>query len=419
MRLGPVLLVLLGALLPALAMPADAVPGRVFRISPIVGLADPAYRDNPLSIEDDALAAAFMEVELPPFEVLPNGGTDGVHWGNDRFVIQDAIAAPDGDPPRREDPRFVEQMAYYYLNHAIDRLEALGYVDLIEDPVDVYAHLPPLNTNYEVPEPQMSPDANCCNNGLRFFWRTPALSGQGGFGSSAEDADVITHELGHYLHYRLQPEDLDYRNDTYRAYAEGTADLFSVLLNDDLSRGVGDACQGEWIATYYPAERSPLASPDGFHCIRVLVNDLVWPTDKTDNGHHDGMFWSAPMWTVRDSIGSNATLRLLMEALPLLEGTAFEDLGSAVLLADAGLYAGAHEGLIRSSFASKGIGLPPLDALLGSGPIPQPAVPDPAATSTTETARPSSAKATSGLASPLVVLPMVLVAALAASRRPR
>lgn len=364
-------------LLAALVAPAaQAVPAQVFRVNPPVGLRDGAFRDNALSLESDAFAGALMDVELAPFSTVVSVA-DGVAWGNERFTMMDTLAMPDGSTVRRDDPRFLERMAWFYLNHAVDRLEALGYGVPFEQPLRVWPHQSYVDGT--VPTPVINSDAYCCGKGLVLLYRALSLNGQGGMGSTAEDADVIVHELGHYLHNVFAPG-IKYDPDTYGPYAEGTADLFATLLLDDLSQGVGDACVGEWISTYYPA--SFTYEKDGFACLRTLENNLVWPKDDAGSIHKNGQFWSGAMWRVRGAIGTDATLRLLVEALPLLTNTSFEGLGAAVLRADAALYDGRHETLIRDSFAAKGIALPTLAELLAGRPVPQPRVADPTFTAT-------------------------------------
>lgn len=394
------------------------MPGRVFRVNPIVGLADPAFRDNPLSVDDPAFAGALMQVELPPFEPVTRPiclgceTTDIAGWGNDRFLIVPSTSPPDGNPVRRDDPRFLEQMAWFYANHAIDRLEGLGYDVPFERPVAIHAHKETQTltcVDVCVPGPVINDDANCCNRGITLYYRALSPNGQGGTGSAAEDAEVIVHELGHYLHVQFSPVTAA-KAELYGEFAEGTADLFAALLLDDLSNGVSDGCQGEWIITYYAPAFS--FDVDGYACTRALDNDFVWPQDEFGRIHHDGMFWSGPMWRIREALGTNVTLRLLMESIQVLpeDLSSFEQLARAVLQADASLYGGHHEDLVRSAFAKHGIAAPPLADVLGNAPPPAPSVDDPSFLAPTDAPVAPATKDTPAVFPGLLAIALVLLA---------
>lgn len=369
-----------------LLLPAtQAVQVTVHRNNPIVGLQDPDFRDNPLSLDDSAFDGGKIQVELgdaaqlAPVDALEQAPSP-LAWGNRRIVIADGLGVPDGSVTRRDDPRFMEQMVFVYADHGLARLEALGYNLTAETPVYAYAHDPPAFRGGLVPSPSLYPDAYVpSQRQMHFMFRAPSPQGDGGTGSSAEDADVIVHELGHIVHARAATH-VRYTQDWYGRWAEGVGDLFAALVMEDFNEGYGDACISEWLHTYYPDGFMRFQS-EGLGCIRALDNTFAWPEDEFGEIHRDSQFWSGALWTVRQSIGSDATLRLLMESFPHMpeEISSFQDIGSAFLLADAATTGGDNEGLIRDAFAAHGIALPTLAELLpadGALPTPVVAVPD-------------------------------------------
>lgn len=420
----PVLVLLAIALAPA----ASAVQVTVFRDNPIVALRDPGFRDNALSLEDPAFAPALVQVELGdarqlgPVEALQQSPSP-LAWGNDRIVIADGLGVPDGSVTRRDDPRFLELMVFVYANRALARLEAMGYTHLTEEmPVYAYAHDPPAFRAGLVPSPSPWPDAYVpTQRQMHFMLRAPSPLGDGGMGSSAEDAEVVLHELGHIVHARSAPQ-VEWTADWYGRWAEGVGDLFAALMAEEWSQGYGDACLAEWMVTYYPESILPRFSSQGLDCLRVLDGGFVYPADGFGEVHRDSQFWSGALWEVRQSIGNEATLRLLMESFPLMPERigSFEDIGEAVLKADAALYGGRDEALLRDAFAARGIELRPLAELLGGKAAPEPMVPAVAApeagAAMAEPASDDVAEAP-GLPAALAVAAVVAVAAVAFRRR--
>lgn len=324
-----------------------AYDATVHRVNPIVALQDPDRRDNPLSLDDGSFEDSYSQMTLEVHEAMPLM-TDRVH-------VLDALTVPAGGRGldfRRDDPRFLDVMLLGHVEAALDILAENGYGDLLAyDQVRGVAR---------VPSPSPNAFATEINGQgyIVFFYRAPGSSLTGGFSSSAEDAEVVVHELGHIFHFNAAP---GVGGEWRGAWAEGTADFFASLLleGDRFSQGFGDPCMGEWITSYFG---DGMPSYEGLPCIRVLDNNLTYPEDATQSGHWNGQFWSGPIWEVRQTLTQNESLELFMEALFLTPGNIEGpgDLADTLLLADCGLTGCQMENAIRSSFGAKNITVSPV-----------------------------------------------------------
>jgi len=334
-----------------------AATGRVFNVNPIVATRDPSLRDNRLSLDGPAFADAYVEVEV--------ANVTGPFFASERVIVSDALALPGTVPSyefERHDPRFLETMVYAYVEMALDEIARAGYPDLIDYRIDARAHHPVFQSGVFV-SPALYPDAYAGNGQITFLYRALTPGGPG-FGSAAEDAEIIVHELGHLVHFAAAP---DASGPWRYIWGEGNGDLLAALVLEPRSGGFGDPCVSEWLATYYE-NVIELFPYEDLLCIRVLENDLRMPDDFFGDltyqwAHENGQFWSGALWDVRLQIGREETLTLFLESLHFMPAKAdgFEDLGRTVLLADLGLTGGARESIIRDAFARKGIDLPTME----------------------------------------------------------
>ncbi len=334
--------------------------GRVFRDNPIVGLKDPSFRDNRLSRDDGSFAGAYMDVDIR------NLKAGSLLMESDRVIITDT-AIPPGDDfvfPR-EDVRFLETMAYHWIEYALDRVADAGYPHLVDEPVLVRAHHGPVVVRDVGRVPPVAvyryPDAYANSWGITLYHRALVPEGPG-FGSSAEDAEVIVHELGHRLHWAAAP---GLSGEVVQLFNEGTSDFIAAAILSDVSDGYGDACMIEWLTTYYEnIEGLDFGYPYGdLRCARVLDNNLTYPEDYNTDGsyypaaYHNSQMWSGALWDIREAIGTNASLTLVLEAIHLIPSKInhYHPLGRALLLADAGLTGGEHRDVIHAALARHGI----------------------------------------------------------------
>lgn len=318
----------------------------LFQINPIVAMQEAEFRDNPAGIDDGSFEDSMVQVTIKNIQ-------EGLPLQTDRAWVVDALTVPVAGLDldfRRDDPRFQEVMVLYNVEVALDIMEEQGYGDLLSyEQVRAISRVPS-----PLPNALATQDPVTGQGYIIFFYRAPIVpplyDDDIGFASTAEDGEVVVHELGHLFHFAAAP------GVSFGAWAEGSADFFAALLleGDGLSEGYGDPCITEWFAGYL---ESSMPEWDELHCLRVLDNDLVYPDDATGAGHHDGQFWSGANWEIRQEIGQNASIQLFMESLFLTPGSAsnFTVLADTVMHADCGLSDCANRDVIRGSFEGKSI----------------------------------------------------------------
>jgi len=254
-----------------------------------------------------------------------------------------------------DDLRFLEAMAFYWIESSLDQLDALGYQDLIQQQVQVEAHAKPLYGTFPASAPDAYVDAK---DHLVLFmpWGDQ-------LGGAAEDADIIIHEYGHIVHVNAAP---DIEGDWFGIFAEGTADLFAATIVRDHSDGYGDDCIFEWLATRYPSYTS-WDNSQGLRCLRVLDNDfVVGEDDLGENPHHTSQFWTGPAWQIMRDMPPADALALLVEAVHLMPAkpTSYGEFGAAFVEADRVVAGGVHVDALATAYAAHNIVLPD-DALAG------------------------------------------------------
>ena len=269
----------------ALASPATATKpgsgsatgtGSVFMVNPVQSSGDQSLTD-----QKDAAAA----VPATAYATVPLGNLDGSgylvgRWANVRSNTGPAAYSTSNTfAYTRDDDRFEQVMAYFWVNQAQEYLQSLGFG----------SRLRPVNAeSQDVRVDQYGID-NSYSTDKQDFIRL----GKGGV-DDAEDGEVIVHEYGHAVHDSQVPgfgSSLD-----AGSIGEAFGDYLSVTVGLDAARQYGwpvkapEPCVADWDSVSYTS-----TTP---HCLRRLDTGLVLE-DREGEVHYDGTIWSGALRDIR------------------------------------------------------------------------------------------------------------------------
>ena len=320
--------------------------GRVFILNPIVALRDPALADGD-DAADAVPSSAYSTVRL--LDLDGSGGLTGPH----------VTTAPTPRAVRRvrlefsflrDHDGFEEVMAYYHIDSLQRFIQSLGFDDVNNRQVQVYANSEPPGVPYTDTQAYFLPDFEAPGTGIIAF-------GSGG-ADSAEDPEVIAHEYGHAIHENQVPGfGASFENLETFAIGEGWSDFLSGAYYSAMSGGHGDLCLGEWFAV-------GLEEVTGKHmeCTRRLDSTKHYPEAMVGEPHDDGEMWSASLWRIFEALGRESALRLILQSNFYLPVSAtFDDAAQAVLRADRELHGSSNVDIITRIFIDRGFLRPPID----------------------------------------------------------
>ncbi len=236
---------------------------------------------------------------------------------------------------------FEQVMSYYHCDRVQERLRGLGILNVNAERQDVNAHASSAdNSSYDT-----------IDDVLKF--------GDGGV-DDAEDADIIVHEYGHAMQHD-QVDDYG-RTGEGGAMGEGFSDFLAVLMHES-GRPFWDPLFGSWDAVGLPGAKDPPA-------LRRVDRDKVYPRDFVGQVHGDGEIWSRFLWDVRQAIGADAALQLVVEHHFFLgPNSRFRDAVDSLLATNVALRDGRHDASLRAAASNRGLPfsvppapLPPEDA---------------------------------------------------------
>jgi Zn-dependent metalloprotease len=230
----------------------------------------------------------------------------------------------------RDDDRFEQTMAYYWVTQAQTYIQSLGFGRT----------LPPANDR------QVSLRINQFGGDNSFFrdTKTDITLGKGGV-DDAEDAEVIVHEYGHSVQDGQVPG--------FGAGAEAGAigEGFSDYLAEEVSSAVAPtpdpACIADWDSVSYT--RGPV------HCLRRIDGTKVYPADLVNEVHADGEIWSSALWSVRKALGAAAADQIIIRAQFGFAADTSMRAAAAKAIAAAGLDGAKTEKAVRAAFAARGL----------------------------------------------------------------
>ncbi|MEQ1508318.1 MAG: hypothetical protein ABMB14_39165, partial [Myxococcota bacterium] len=346
----------------------DAVTGVVLRVddgavshTPPVGPRARVYPENPV------LDLAPIEVTLP----LASGGLSDdrlvmlqcrdrgalVNYSDGTVAIDAHVCSPepaagpvDGDylfepvpypvDPGRDEDDFVASQVYWNVHQGLDWFDALGWTPLAAfDPYLV------VTTNYRAtdwstaetasePDSALDPYDNAYSSGgYRTYdgaWIAPSLVfGQGSVTDFGYDADVIHHELGHFV-VKSQAGPSYSRNTKYgpsrdaSLLNEGLADYFAAAIHQRPS-----------LAAYAVGGYDP-------DLVRDLSGLTTCATGQYGEPHWDSLPFSQGLWAAREAAADPAAFdRVVLDSLSIIGETPHRDDAVDVLLAETEAQLGA------------------------------------------------------------------------------
>jgi hypothetical protein len=305
--------------------------GQVFLPNPVAFLQDQSLTDR-----KDADYAALR----PAYQVVTLTNLDGSgylrgDWAN--------IVSETGDPAyspgntfiyTRNDDRFEQVMAYYWVTEAQKYIQSLGFG----------SSLRPINMeSQDVRINQWGADNS-------FSWDKHDLLrfGKGGV-DDAEDAEVVLHEYGHAIHdSQMTPFGGFGQSLEAGAIGEGFSDYWAVTVSDVIAPTADPACVADWDSVSYTSSEP--------HCLRRVDRDLHYPEDLVGRVHADGQIWSRALWDIRNRLGNVKADTLILEAqFDFAPDTSMTAAAEATVGAAGSLYGRGTANIVRFIFQERGI----------------------------------------------------------------
>ena len=249
--------------------------GTVFMVNPVQSSGDQSLTDA----KDSAGAVPLSEYATVPLRNLDGSGRLVGAWANVRGNTGPAAYSTTNTfDYLRDDDRFEQVMAYFWVNQAQEYLQSLGFGRTLR----------PVNMESQ----DVRIDQYGVDNSYSWDKHDVLRFGKGGV-DDAEDAEVIVHEYGHSVHDAQVPgfgTSLE-----AGAIGESFGDYLAVTVGLAAAEQYGwpvraeQACPMDWDATSYTS------AP---HCIRRFDRNLT-VADKRNQVHFDGQIWSQALWEIR------------------------------------------------------------------------------------------------------------------------
>jgi len=305
--------------------------GQVFSPNPVASLGDQSLTD-----QKDANYAALQ----PAYEIVTLTNLDGSgylrgDWANIRSETGNpAFSSTNTFIYTRDDDRFEQVMAYYWVTEAQKYIQSLGFGSTLR-PINMESQ--DIRVNQLGIDNSFSTDKK---DYLRF--------GKGGV-DDAEDADVILHEYGHSI--------LDSQSTPFGAFGasaeagaihEGFGDYWAVTVTQVIAPTADPACVADWDSVSYTS-----GTP---HCLRRVDTNLHYPEDLDGRVHHDGQIWSRALWDIRNALGHVQADTIILEAhFSFPHDASMPEAAEAVVNAAESLYGSAVADDVRAVFEARGI----------------------------------------------------------------
>jgi len=303
--------------------------GQVFLPNPVAALGNQNLTDQK-DADYPALAGAYAMVTLTNLD-----GSGFLHgdWANIRSETgTPAYSATNTFVYRRDDDRFEQVMAYYWITEAQKYIQSLGFGST----------LPPVNRE--------SQDIRINQWGLdnSFSWdkHDVVRFGKGGV-DDAEDAEVILHEYGHAIQDAQQSPPGFGSTVEAGSIGEGFADYWAVTVSNVLAPTADTPCVADWDSVSYTS-----ATP---HCLRRVDTNLMYPSDLNGRVHHDGQIWSRALWDIRQALGNVVADRIILAAQFDIPNPTMPQLAQRTVETALSLYNAGVANTVRSKFQARGI----------------------------------------------------------------
>ena len=304
--------------------------GRVFFPNPVASLGDQSLTD-----QKDANYPALQ----PAYKVVPLTNLDGSgylrgDWAN---ILNEtgnpAFSSTNTFIYTRNDDRFEQVMAYYWVTEAQKYIQSLGFGSTFA----------PINME--------SQDIRINQIGIdnSFSWDKHDLLrfGKGGV-DDAEDAEVILHEYGHAIQdSQMDPFGFGTSLEA-GSIGEGFGDYFAVTVSNVIAPTADTPCVADWDSISYTS-----TTP---HCLRRVDQNLHYPEDLDGRVHHNGQIWSRALWDIRNALGHVKADTIILQAQFSFEpDTSMPAAAQATVDAAEALYNHATAKAVRQAFVDRGI----------------------------------------------------------------
>ena len=305
----------------------------VFMPNPVVSSGSYAGLEDNKDADSAALDAQRVSVQLT--------GLDGSGFLHGQYAY---VVTETGNPAystdctfdyTRNDDRFEQVMAYYWVTQSQAYTQSLGFTAesglwrvINGDAQRVRINQYGVDNSFATTHPK---------DEMRF--------GKGGV-DDAEDGEVILHELGHQIHFSQSAT--FFGTEEAGAISEGFGDYWAATVSEWATGGEPDpACIAEWDSISYTA--GPV------HCLRRLDGTRMYPDDLTGEVHRDGTIWSHALWNLRGAIGATHADTAILRAQFDWTGTTMPDLATRIVAAVNDLYGPGEATLAQAAFAERGI----------------------------------------------------------------
>ena len=303
--------------------------GQVFLPNPVAALGNQSLTDQK-DADYPALAGAYAMVTLTN---LDGSGFLKGDWANIRSETgTPAYSATNTFVYRRDDDRFEQVMAYYWITEAQKYIQSLGFGST----------LPPVNRE--------SQDIRINQWGLdnSFSWdkHDVVRFGKGGV-DDAEDAEVILHEYGHAIQDAQQSPPGFGLSVEAGSIGEGFADYWAVTVSNVLAPTADTPCVADWDSVSYTSETP--------HCLRRVDTNLMYPSDLNGRVHHDGQIWSRALLDIRQALGNVVADRIILAAQFDIPDPTMPQLAQRTVETAQSLYNAGIANTVRAKFQARGI----------------------------------------------------------------
>jgi Zn-dependent metalloprotease len=302
--------------------------GQVFLPNPVAFLGDQSLTDQ-RDTNYAALQPAYQTVTLTN---LDGSGYLRGDWVNVRNETGDPAFSPTNTfIYTRDDDRFEQVMAYYWVTEAQKYFQSLGFGTRFEpinmEPQDVRINQWGQDNSYSWDKHDV----------MRF--------GKGGV-DDAEDAEVILHEYGH----AVQDAQVGSFGTSVEAgsIGEGFGDYLAVTVSDVIAPTADPACVADWDSVSYTS-----GVP---HCLRRVDTNLHYPADLNGRVHHDGQIWSRALWDIRNALGHTVADTIILQAqFSFAPDTSMPAAAQATVDTAEALYGHSTALTVKQAFVDRGI----------------------------------------------------------------
>jgi zinc metalloprotease ZmpB len=305
--------------------------GTVFLPNPVADLQDQSLTDQK-DADYPALAPAYHSVTLTN---LDGSGFLRGAWANVLSETGDPAFSPTNTfDYRRNDDRFEQVMAYYWVTEAQKYIQSLGFGTGKFRPVNMESQDLRIN--------QWGAD-----NSFSWDKKDMIKLGKGGV-DDAEDAEVILHEYGHAIQDSQQnPFGYGFSFEA-RAIGEGFADYWAVTVSDVVAPTPDPACVADWDSVSYTT-----TTP---HCLRRVDLNLHYPENVNPNSvHGTGRIWSRALWDIRNRLGNVRADTIVLEAHFGQRDPTMPQLAQNTVATAGRIYGNATANAVRRAFEDRGI----------------------------------------------------------------